>query len=144
MTNELTIRQATMDDADDLWRIRYAVTENTLTPGYITDEDLRESLEDTGRGWVSVVDGRITGFAIGVVATSNIWALFIDPPWQGRGHGARLHDVMVEWLFAQGLDLLWLDTGAQTQARRFYEARGWQDTGVAEAWGIRYELRRKA
>jgi GNAT superfamily N-acetyltransferase len=144
MTDDLTIRQATMADADELWRIRYAVTENTLTPGYLTDEDLREALEDTGRGWVSMTGGRITGFAIGIATTANIWALFIDPPWQGLGHGARLHDVMVDWLFAQGLELLWLDTGVETKARRFYEARGWQDTGVADEWGRRYELRRPA
>ena len=142
MTNGPTIRQATMADAPGIWRIRYAVTENTLTPGYITDEDVRQSLEDTGRGWVSEVDGAMTGFAIGNARTGNIWALFIDPAWQGQGHGARLHDVMVEWLFAQGLELLWLNTGTGTKARRFYEARGWLDRGVSSPCEHRYELRR--
>jgi GNAT superfamily N-acetyltransferase len=138
------IRQATMADAPEIWRVRYAVTENTLTPGYITDADVREALEDTGRGWVGVVDGQVTGFAIGIATTGNIWALFIDPAWQGRGHGARLHDVMVDWLFEQGLERLWLQTGTDTKARRFYEAHGWQDCGVCNEWEHRYELRRPA
>ncbi|HEX4511114.1 MAG TPA: GNAT family N-acetyltransferase [Burkholderiaceae bacterium] len=138
----VTIRVATMADADDIWRIRYAVTENTLTPGYITNEDVRESLEETGRGWVSTVDGAITGFAIGLAKNGHVWALFIDPPWQGRGHGGLLHDVMIAWLFEQGLDMLWLTTGSGTQARGFYESRGWQDRGAASEFEHRYELPR--
>jgi GNAT superfamily N-acetyltransferase len=142
-SNNLEVRVATMADAEPIWRIRYAVTENTLTPGYITDEDVRESLEDTGRGWVSVVDGEITGFAIGLASTGNVWGLFIDPRWQGEGHGSALHDVMVAWLFDQGLDTLWLTTGTTTKARRFYESRGWQDRGEADPVQHRYELRRR-
>ena len=92
MSGDTIIRQATMADAPAIWRIRYAVRENTLTPGRITDEELRESLEDSGRGWVSVAGGEITGFAIGIVPTGNIWALFVDPPRQGQGHGGHLHD----------------------------------------------------
>jgi GNAT superfamily N-acetyltransferase len=136
------IRQATRADSAELWRIRHAVTENTLTPGYIDDEDLRREIEDTGRGWVAEEGGQIVGFAIGNARTGNIWALFIDPAHQGQGHGTRLHDTMVAWLWDQGLARLWLTTGSDTRARAFYERRGWQDCGAANRVEHRYELRR--
>jgi GNAT superfamily N-acetyltransferase len=139
-----SIREATRADSAALWRIRYAVTENTLTPGYIDDEDLRREIEDTGRGWVAEEGGEIVAFAIGNAGTGNIWALFVDPAHQGRGHGGRLLDTMVAWLWAQGLELLWLTTGTETRARAFYEGRGWCDCGPANLLEHRYELRRPA
>ncbi len=136
------IRQATMADAPEIWRIRYAVRENTLTPGRINDIDLRREIEATGRGWVSEVDGEIVAFAIGNARSGNIWALFVDPAHQGRGHGGRLHDTMVEWLWSQGLETLWLSTGTGTRARAFYEQRGWRDRGAYGELERRYELGR--
>ena len=44
------LRQATRDDVAGLWRVRYAVTENTLTPGRIGDDELVDQIERTGRG----------------------------------------------------------------------------------------------
>jgi GNAT superfamily N-acetyltransferase len=136
------IRQATMADAPDIWRIRYAVQENTLTPGRINDIDLRREIEATGRGWVSEEDGEIVAFAIGNARTGNIWALFVAPAHQGRGHGRRLHDTMVEWLWSQGLGTLWLSTGSDTRARAFYEQHGWRDRGAYGELERRYELER--
>jgi GNAT superfamily N-acetyltransferase len=137
-----TIRQATMADAPALWRIRYAVTENTLRPGYIDDLDLRRELEATGRGWVAEEEGEVVAFAIGNARTGNIWALFVDPAHQGRGHGGRLHDTMLEWLWSQRLERLWLTTGTESRARAFYERRGWRDCGVANSNEHRYEMTR--
>ena len=54
----IVLRQATMADAESIWTIRYSVTENTLRPGRISNEELRRGLEDTGRGWVIEADGR--------------------------------------------------------------------------------------
>ncbi len=149
MTFEL--RQATRADGAGLWRVRYAVRENTLTPGRIGDDELFDQIERTGRGWVVVDSDRvvndpsddgIVAFAIGNASDGNIWALFVDPAAQGRGHGARLHDVMVEWLFAQGLERLWLGTGNETRARRFYEKHGWREAGPYGEHETRYELAR--
>jgi hypothetical protein len=47
------LRQATAADIPGIWEVRYSVTENTLTPGRISDEEVRESIEDTGCGWGS-------------------------------------------------------------------------------------------
>ena len=142
--SETILRQATRADAPGLWRVRYAVTENTLTPGRIGDDELFDQIERTGRGWVVEEDGEVVAFAIGNASDGNIWALFVDPQVQGRGHGARLHDVMVDWMFAQGLATLWLGTGNETRARAFYEKHGWRNAGPYGEHETRYELTRPA
>ena len=71
------LRQAVAADIPGIWEVRYSVTENTLTPGRISDQELLEAIEDTGRGWVIEDQGRIQAFAIGNAATGNIWALFL-------------------------------------------------------------------
>ncbi len=138
------LRQATRDDLVGIWRVRYAVTENTLTPGRIGDDELIDQIERTGRGWVieetREQDGEIVAFAIGNASDGNIWGLFVDPRAQGRGHGSRLHDVMVDWLWSQGLATLWLNTGAQSRARGFYERRGWLYAGPCGQDEVRLAL----
>ncbi len=136
----VVLRQATMADAEPIWKIRYAVNENTLRPGRISNEDLRRGLEDTGRGWVIEVDGSIEAFAIGNAQSGNVWALFVAPPAQGRGYGSRLHDVMVGWLREQRVSPLWLTTGENTKASSFYEKRGWMRVSVSSDGQARYEL----
>jgi len=136
----MVLRQATMADADSIWRIRYAVSENTLAPGRISNEDLRRELEDTGRGWVIEVNGAVEAFAIGNAQTGNIWALFVLPASQGQGYGSKLHDAMVAWLREQRAPALWLTTGLVTRASGFYERRGWKRVGVLNDGQVRYEL----
>lgn len=134
------LRQATMSDAEQIWAVRYAVRENTLAPGKLTDEDLRREIEDAGRGWVVEEEGSIKGFAIGNARTGNIWALFILPESQGRGYGSRLHDVMIRWLRVQGAPTPWLTTGRDTHAAGFYERRGWRLVKVSDNGEALYEL----
>jgi GNAT superfamily N-acetyltransferase len=136
----IVIRQATMSDAAPIWAVRYAVLENTLTPGRLNDEDLRREIEDTGRGWVVEEEGSIRAFAIGNARTGNVWALFVHPDSQGRGYGHRLHEVMVGWLGEQGSPTPWLTTGQHTKATAFYERRGWRRVGVSSNGEARYEL----
>lgn len=139
----MTLRLATRADTAELWRVRYAVTENRLTPGRIGDAELHAYLEDHGRGWVvELAPGRIAGFAIGDARDGNIWALFVDPALHGQGHGQRLHRVMVDWLFAQGLTTLKLGTQPDSRAEAFYRRAGWRVAGGRDEWGDqRFELR---
>ena len=134
------LRQALASDIPGIWEVRYAVTENTLAPGRIPDEEVRREIEDTGRGWVIEEGGVIQAFAIGNAEAGNVWALFVLPRAQGLGYGGRLHDAMVAWLRANGSSPLWLTTGASTKARAFYERKGWQHVCEAEAGQVRYEL----
>jgi GNAT superfamily N-acetyltransferase len=134
------LRQATRADLAGIWRVRYAVTENTLTPGRITDDEVVAQLETTGRGWVVAEDGQLVGFAIGDAVGANLWALFVDPRIEGRGYGSLLHDTLVEWMWERGLATLWLDTGTVTKARGFYERRGWRLSGPDDGDQVRLEL----
>jgi len=134
------LREATRADLAGIWRVRYAVVENTLVPGRIEDDEVISQLEASGRGWVVEEDGEIVAFAIGDAKGANVWALFVDPRAEGRGHGSLLHDTMVEWLWTNGLDTLWLSTGADTKARGFYERRGWRCTGAVGRNQVRLEL----
>lgn len=135
------LRQARAADIPALWRVRYAVAENTLTPGRLSDEDVRRELEDTGRGWLIEDDGAVVAFAIANADSGNIWALFVLPGHQGHGHGSRLHAAMMDWLRELNAPPPWLDTGAGTGACAFYERHGWiADTALASG-EIRYRRR---
>ncbi|MBT9503238.1 MAG: GNAT family N-acetyltransferase [Burkholderiaceae bacterium] len=118
-------RQALRSDIPGMHRVRLAVRENPLTSNVIREEHYVPEIELSGRGWVIEEAGEIVAFAVGNLHKRNIWALFVAPGHDRKGYGRRLHDVMVQWLFDQGLDSLWLSTGAGTRAQGFYEAAGW-------------------
>lgn len=134
----MIIRPTTRDDLPGLWEVRYAVTENTLTPGRISDAELRRAIEEDGCGWVAESRGRILGFCIGLLS-GQVWALFVHPDAQGRGIGSALHTELLTWYSRQGPERLWLSTGADTRARAFYEARGWLLAGPSGADEVRLE-----
>jgi GNAT superfamily N-acetyltransferase len=136
-----TLRQARREDIPAMHRARLAVRENRLRNSVITEDHYAPALETTGRGWVAEDDGQVVGFAIGNGETGNIWALFVDPEHERRGHGRALHDAMIEWLFSRGLRHLWLGTDPDTRAERFYRAAGWRCTGTAANGEALYELR---
>ena len=135
------LRQAARADVPGIQRVRHSVRENVLTSCVIADDEVVDYLERFGRGWV-VVDERdeVLGFAIGDARDGNIWALFVDPEHEGRGHGRRLHDEMVAWLFSRGLRRLWLGTEPDTRAERFYERAGWVNKGPLPSGELRFEL----
>jgi quercetin dioxygenase-like cupin family protein len=108
----------------------------------IGDAEVVEAIERTGRGWVVECDGAVVAFAIGNAQTGNIWALFVDPAHEGRGHGRRLFDTMVAWLWSQDRDRLWLSTAPGTRAQRFYERAGWRSLGPQPSGELGFELRR--
>src|SRR5687768_2565222 len=98
------LRQAVFSDISDIQRIRRSVRENRLISTSISDHQVRESIEKTGRGWVIESEGEVVAFAIGNAANGSIWALFVHPDHEHRGYGRLLHDTMVEWLFSRGLE----------------------------------------
>lgn len=131
-TSTPRLRAAIAADIPAIWEVRYAVTENTLTPGRISDEDVRQAIEDTGRGWViERTDGPgLDAFAIGEAHGGQVWALFVHPRAQGRGLGDALHRALLDWFATLPLRTLWLNTGHDTRARGFYERRGWASVGT--------------
>ncbi|HEX2080796.1 MAG TPA: GNAT family N-acetyltransferase [Longimicrobium sp.] len=136
------IRVATEADVSEMHRIRLAVRENRLAdPDAVQPHHTRAMITDNGRGWVAEMDGRIAGFAVADLARGNVWALFVDPELEGRGIGRRLHDEMMGWFFAQGVERVWLSTDPGTRAEAFYRAAGWQQAGEYRG-EARYEMGR--
>ena len=115
-----------------------------LRTSVVKEDHCVPAIETTGRGWVVEVDGTIVGFAIGNGKTGNIWALFVDPAHEGRGHGRALHHAMVEWLFARGLKHRWLGTDSDTGAARFHRAAAWRYAAKAGNGEALFELRNPA
>jgi GNAT superfamily N-acetyltransferase len=137
------LRQATRADVSGIQRVRGAVRENRLTSCVISDADVVDAIERTGRGWVVVIESAVVAFAVGNAETGNIWALFVDPEHERCGHGRRLHDAMVAWLWSRGLARLWLSTEPNTRAERFYAASGWQRLGLLPSGEVAFEKRRR-
>lgn len=140
----VTIRTATEADIEQMHRVRLAVRENRLAdPSRVQPADYREMLRERGRGWVAEEGGRVVGFAVADRSRANIWALFVDPAAEGRGIGRRLHDAMLDWLFAEGVERAWLGTDPGTRAERVYRAAGWRFCGVDDNGEARFELSRE-
>lgn len=134
------IRVAADADVDAMQRIRLAVRENRLAdPAMVQPHHVAEKIGREGRGWVAEAGGRIVGFAIGDQTRRNVWALFVDPDFEGRGIGRRLHDAMMDWFFAAGQERVWLSTDPGTRAEAFYRAAGWQRAGEYRG-EARYEM----
>ena len=58
-------------------------------------------------------------------------------------HGGAACSLALQWLRRNGIEHVWLSTGPDTTAARFYERRGWIATGRNSTGDIRYELRRQ-
>jgi GNAT superfamily N-acetyltransferase len=136
-------RAAQRADIPGMHRVRMSVRENRLVSMQLTDAHYIEAIESRGRGWVVELDGTIVAFAIGDTSNASIWALFVEPGFEGRGFGRQLHDEMVSWLWRQGHERLWLTTDAGTRAHRFYEAAGWHTVGPGTHGEVRLELNRQ-
>jgi GNAT superfamily N-acetyltransferase len=136
---QAVLRQACGADVPAMHRVRLAVTENRLRSTVITEADYLPAIENTGRGWVVEIDGQVVAFAIGNKMNGNVWALFVDPRHERRGYGRLLHEEMIDWLRAQGVERLWLTTEPGTRAERFYEAAGWSRTGVTAKGEVQFE-----
>lgn len=139
----MQIREATPNDIPQIQVIRNAVKENRLSdPALVTDKDCYDYIMHRGKGWVCELDGIIVGFAIADLLKKNIWALFVDPVYEGRGIGRQLHNTMMDWYFSQDNATAWLSTAFNTRAERFYEKAGWIRTGNYSEKEVKFELSR--
>jgi GNAT superfamily N-acetyltransferase len=144
MSSPIQIRGATEADIAEMHRIRIAVRENQLAdPGAVQLHHYRTMLRDSGRGWVAEMDNQMAGFAIADLTLPSIWALFVDPAFEGCGVGRRLHETMLDWLFAAGFERVRLSTEPATRAERFYRAAGWRYGGLHPNGEARYEMSRE-
>lgn len=137
----MRIREAEIGDINQIQAVRNSVTENTLSnPNLVTDEDCKEFMFLRGKGWVCEIDQRVVGFAIVDLKGNNIWALFLNPSFEGKGIGQILHNTMLNWYFAQTKVKVWLGTEFNTRAERFYRKAGWVEVGTHGTNEIKFEM----
>lgn len=137
----MLFREAIVADIPQIQVVRRAVKENRLSnPALVTDQDCEVYITQRGKGWVCETEGRIVGFAIADLKEHNIWALFIDPDYEGKGIGKALHQLMMDWYFSQSRETVWLSTATGTRADTFYRLNGWEATGPYGKGETRFEM----
>jgi GNAT superfamily N-acetyltransferase len=141
---EFCLRPASSADMPGIARVRFAVRENVLTPEQlaargITNDSVAASLLADRRGWVAERAGEIVAFSMADRADPSIFALFVLPDCEGRGLGGRLLEEAMQWLWQQGAQRVWLTTGPDTRAHRFYVKRGWARVGDEPGGDVRLE-----
>ncbi len=134
-------REATLEDIKQIQVVRNSVKENTLSdPNLVTDKDCEEFITISGKGWVCEIENKIVGFAIADLKENNIWALFIDPEFEKKGIGQKLHKIMMDWYFSQTKETVWLGTDINTRAEQFYRKAGWAELGLNGSMEIKFEM----
>jgi len=137
----MNFREATIVDIPQLQFVRNAVRENALSnPAIVADKDVEDYIIHRGKGWVCEIDNTIVGFAIADLKDNNIWALFLDPGFEGKGIGQRLHKMMLDWYFEQTKNKVWLGTAFNTRAEKFYRKAGWTEVGLHGTKEIKFEM----
>ena len=137
----MIIREARVEDIPQIQVVRNSVRENTLSnPDLVTDKDCEEFITERGKGWVCEIERKITGFSIVDLNDNNIWALFVDPDFEKKGIGKKLHDIMLDWYFTQTKESVWLGTSPHTRAEIFYRKSGWNEIGMHGKNEIKFEM----
>lgn len=127
----MNYREAMIKDIPQIQFVRNSVKENMLSdPALVPDKDVEEYIINRGKGWVCEIDGRIVGFSIVSVTDNNVWALFIEPGFDNKGIGRKLHDLMMDWYFKETSMTIWLGTTPGTRAEEFYRKAGWKEAGM--------------
>jgi GNAT superfamily N-acetyltransferase len=123
------IRKASRDDLPRIFEIRAAVKENRLSDPSRVTREVCEWFIDHAAFWLWEHEGEICGFSAGDPRDGTIFALFIDPKWEGRGIGQVLLPLACKTLRDAGHRLARLDTEAGSRAERFYRQSGWREVG---------------
>jgi GNAT superfamily N-acetyltransferase len=124
------IRKATADDIPRVMEIRANVRENRLRdPSRVKVEDVRWYVDNPGL-FVWEEGGRIVGFSAADPRDGNIFALFIEEAFEGRGIGRALLERACRVLIEAKCPRIWLTTWPGTRAERFYRKAGWRVTGT--------------
>jgi GNAT superfamily N-acetyltransferase len=141
--NNLTYRRANYADIPAMSKIRLAVRENTLSnPASVTQTMYEDYLELLGRGWVCELGGQIIGFSYAAILDHSIWALFIDPNFEGRGAGKELLYLATQWLFENGATVVKLSTSINSRADNFYLAQGWSRGEIKNECEVSFSIER--
>ncbi|HEX3926264.1 MAG TPA: GNAT family N-acetyltransferase [Streptosporangiaceae bacterium] len=97
------------------------------------DEEWRAMMR-RGAVFVVAARGAVGGVAAGIrrpdPAERGLGAMWVAPPWRGRGVAARLADAVIDWARQEGAARLGLWAPADNpRACRFYERQGFRSSG---------------
>jgi ribosomal protein S18 acetylase RimI-like enzyme len=124
------LRRATPADIPRIMEIRGAVRENRLSdPSRVTNADV---LWQIAHSPIHLWDdgGVIKGFSAGDPRDGSIFALFVDPAFEGQEIGQALILAACRSLAAAGRRIAKLSTDPGTRAERFYLRNGWLAKGL--------------
>lgn len=97
------IRKATLADHARIHAIRMGVRENVLSdPSLVTPEEV-DWYREHAIFLVAEEAGEIVAFTCANHQSGLVWALFVDPAHEGRGHGRALLDAALAELRAAGM-----------------------------------------
>jgi ribosomal protein S18 acetylase RimI-like enzyme len=130
LDSTVMLRPALLEDIPAMHALRLAVRENRLSdPSRVTQADYERRLAKPGASWVAELNGSIAGFAIADFPSRSVWALFVNPGFEGRGIGRSLLQQITQSLEAAGPGTIHLSTEGGTRAERLYAAAGWTRLG---------------
>jgi len=153
LTEVITTRRATSADAATLTafgrRVFSATFQADNTPedlaayldaAYTLDRQLSEIADTAVDTLLCEADGDLAGFAQLRFGTApdevagdtpiELWRLYLDPRWHGRGVAARLMVSVEEAARARGATTLWLGVWERNlRAQKFYEKQGFVPVG---------------
>ncbi|AZF63492.1 MULTISPECIES: GNAT family N-acetyltransferase [Pseudomonas] len=145
---QMLIRVATPDDIDTLFAIRTSVVQNHLsreqmTALGITPQVLADSIREAPCVWIAEVEGRPVAFSMVDRAAGEVFAMFVQPGYEGLGLGRRLMAVAEAALFEQHERLFLITDGRdEIRANGFYQRLGWSMVARVEGDDVRYEKSR--
>ncbi|CAN5475080.1 hypothetical protein BH11BAC3_BH11BAC3_31090 [soil metagenome] len=106
----------------------------------VTDKDCEIFIRVRGKGRVCELDNLMVGFSISDLKENNIWALFVDPEYEGKGIGRKLHDTMLHWYFSETNITVRLGTAPGTRVADFYLKAGWKNIGMHGQKELKFEM----
>ena len=137
----MILREAAIADIPQIQIVRNSVKDSALSNPYlVSGQDCETFITVRGKGWVCEIEEQIVGFAIADLKGNNIWALFLKPEFERKGIGRALHNIMLDWYFAQTKETVWLGTAFNTRAEEFYRKAGWKEVGTHGAGEIKFEM----
>ena len=145
---QMLIRVATPDDIDTLFAIRTSVVQNHLSREQmtvlgITPQVLADSIREAPCVWIAEVEGRPVAFSMVDRAAGEVFAMFVQPGYEGLGLGRRLMAVAEAALFEQHERLFLITDGRdEIRANGFYQRLGWSMVARVEGDDVRYEKSR--
>lgn len=141
----MIIRVADDTDIPDMFRVRISVNENKATMADlakygITPKSLTEMLSGKGRGWVAEIDGVTRAFTMADAANATIFALFVEPGFEGQNLGRTLMNEAEKWLTEMGCQQIWLETDSNTLVRAygFYRHTGWTESNLQPEGQVKF------